>query len=124
MLLQMHANHPYTEEGYPTYLFGSTNFSGYETAFRAELSLDYWVAYKYQNNIFTNEIYDGYTDPEHSMWWTTMAWYNRLYSAGKENGAFDMEIFTQTNGAVRCQMRPRPVSGADQRQSSLYNSEA
>ena len=61
VLLQMHANHPYTEEGYPTYLYGATNFKGYATAFRSELSLDYWAAYKYQNNIFTNEIFDGYT---------------------------------------------------------------
>ena len=64
VLLQMHANHPYTEEGYPTYLYGATNFKGYATAFRSELSLDYWAAYKYQNNIFTNEIFDGYTDAE------------------------------------------------------------
>lgn len=60
VLQKMHANHPFTEEGYPTYLYGFDNHSGYSTAFRAELSLDYWVAVKYQNNIFTNEIYpDG-----------------------------------------------------------------
>lgn len=83
VLKQMHERHPYTEDGYPTYLFGSNNFAGYATAFRSELSLDYWAAYKYQNNIFTNEIYDGYTDTEHSMWWTSTAWFNRLYREGK-----------------------------------------
>ena len=77
VLKQMHENHPYTEEGYPTYLFGIDNHTGYATAFRAGVSLDYWAAFKYQNSIFTNEIYDGYTDPEHSMWWTSMAWYNK-----------------------------------------------
>ena len=96
VLLQMHQNHPFTEEGYPTYLYGTDNFNGYETAFRAELSLDYWTAYKYQNNIFTNKIFDGYTDPAHSKWWTAMAWENKLYRAGKANGAYDMELFTQS----------------------------
>lgn len=96
VLKQMHERHPFTEEGYPTYLYGTENPNGYETAFRSELSLDYWAAYKYQNNIFTNEIYDGYTDSEHSMWWASMAWFNRLYHAGKADGSFDMEVFTQT----------------------------
>ena len=41
VLQQMHANHPFTEEGYPTYLFGTNNHAGYSTAFRAEVSLDY-----------------------------------------------------------------------------------
>lgn len=96
VLLQMHKNHPYTEEGYPTYLYGNDNFGGYDTAFRSELNLDYWAPYKYQNNIFTNEVYDGYTDPTHSMWWASMEWENKLYRAGKEDGSFDMELFTQT----------------------------
>ena len=97
VLKRMHENHPYTEEGYPTYLFGTNALDGYETAFRSELDLDYWAAYKYQNNIFTNEIYDGYTDPEHSMWWTSMAWLNKLYRAGKEDGSFDLDLFTQSS---------------------------
>ena len=97
VLMQMHANHPFTEEGYPTYLYGASNFNGYETAFRAELSLDYWVAYKYQNDIFTNEIFDGYTDPDRSMWWTNKAWHNKLYRAGAADGSYDIDIFTQTS---------------------------
>ncbi len=47
VLMQMHDNHPYTEEGYPTYLFGIDNHTGYATAFRSEVSLDYWAAFKY-----------------------------------------------------------------------------
>ncbi len=96
VLMQMHANHPFTEDGYPTYLYGTSNFNGYDTAFRAELSLDYWVAYKYQNNIFTNEIYDGYTDLGHSMWWANKAWHNKLFRAGAADGSYDLDIFTQT----------------------------
>ena len=101
VLQQMHKNHPVTEDGYPTYLFGTHNFKGYTTAFRAELSLDYWAAYKYQNNIFTNEVFDGYTDVKHSMWWASTAWLNRLYRAGKADGSFDMEILTQSEEQYR-----------------------
>jgi len=61
----MHERHPFTEDGYPTYLFGTHNFSGNATVFRFEISLDYWAAYKYQNKVFTNEVFDGYTDPAH-----------------------------------------------------------
>ena len=97
VLIRMQANHPFTEDGYPTYLYGTDNFKGYDTAFRAELSLDYWVAHKYQNNIFTNEIYDGYTDPDHSMWWANKEWHNKLFRAGAANGSYDLDIFIQTS---------------------------
>ena len=96
VLLQMHKNHPFTEEGDPTYLYGTDRFNGYDVAFRRELSICYWPAYNYQNNIFTNEVYDGYTDPEHSKFWAAMAWHNKVYRAGKENGSYDMDLFTQS----------------------------
>ena len=96
VLLQMYEKHPFTEEGYPTYLYGTDHFNGYDTAFRAELNLDYWTAYQYQNDIFTNEVYDGYTDPAHSKLWKAMAWENKLYRAGKAKGAYDMDLFTQS----------------------------
>ncbi len=121
VLLQMHANHPFTEDGYPTYLYGTTNFQGYATAFRSEISLDYWAAYKYQNNIFTNEIFDGYTDPEHSMFWTSMEWYNKLYRAGKENGSFDLETFTQTSEQYDAKCARGQYLGLVNGKSSLYS---
>jgi spermidine/putrescine-binding protein len=121
VLQQMHANHPYTEEGYPTYLFGTDNHAGYSTAFRAEVSLDYWVAYKYQNNIFTNEVYDGYTDPDHSMFWTSMAWYNKLYRAGKEDGSFDLDIFTQTEEQYAVKRTRGQYLGLHNGDNSFYN---
>ena len=121
VLLQMHLNHPFTEEGYPTYLFGTTNFRGYATAFRSELSLDYWAAYKYQNNIFTNEVFDGYVDPEHSMFWTTMKWYNRLYRAGKADGAFDLDIFSQTTEQYEAKCRRGQYLGLVNGEGSLYS---
>ena len=121
VLLQMHANHPFTEEGYPTYLFGSMNFQGYATAFRSELSLDYWASYKYQNNIFTNEVFDGYTDPAHSMFWSTMKWYNRLYRAGNDIGAFDLDIFTQTEEQYEAKCRRGQYLGLINGQTSLYD---
>lgn len=121
VLLQMHENHPFTEEGYPTYLFGTTNLSGFATAFRAEVNLDYWAAYKYQNNIFTNEIYDGYTDPAHSMWWTSMAWFNKLYRAGRADGAFDMDILTQTNEQYKAKCARGQYLGLHSNSSTLYD---
>ncbi len=121
VLLQMHANHPFTEEGYPTYLFGTTNFQGYATAFRFELSLDYWAAYKYQNNIFTNEVFDGYVDHEHSMFWTIMEWYNRLYRAGKEDGSFDLDIYSQTSEQYEVKCLRGQYLGLVNGKSSLYS---
>jgi hypothetical protein len=121
VLLQMRANHPFTEEGYPTYLYGTENPDGYATAFRSDLSLNYWTAYKYQNNIFTNEIYDGYTDPSHSMWWTSMAWFNRIYLAGRADGAFDTEIFTQTKAQYRAKRARGQYLGLPDVNSLLYD---
>lgn len=122
VLLQMHERHPFTEEGYPTYLYGCTNFKGYATAFRSELSLDYWAAYKYQNNIFTNEIFDGYTDTGHSMYWTTMHFYNRLYRAGKEDGAFDLDLFTQTSEQFDAKCARGQYLGLVNGKDALYDS--
>ena len=121
VLLQMYERHPFTDDGYPTYLFGGTNFSGYATAFRSELSLDYWAAYKYQNNIFTNEIYDGYVDLEHSMFWTSMAWMNRLYRVGRESGAFDLDIFTQTTEQYNMKQRRGQYLSLVNGTNLLYN---
>ena len=121
VLLQMHKNHPFTEEGYPTYLYGTSNFSGYDTSFRAELSLDYWVAYKYQNNIFTNEIYDGFIDTAHSKWWSSTAWENKLYRAGKADGSYDMELFTQSQEQFEAKIARGQYLGLHSVHSNLYD---
>ena len=121
VLQQMHTKHPFTEDGYPTYLFGTHNFSGYATAFRAEVSLDYWAAYKYQNNIFTNEVFDGYTDPDHSMWWSCMAWFNKLYRAGKEDGSFDMEFLTQSEEQYAAKCARGQYLGLQNSSPAFYN---
>ena len=42
-------------------------------------------------------MYDGYTDPAHSKWWAAKKWENKLYRAGKADGSYDMELFTQTD---------------------------
>ena len=120
VLQQMHENHPYTEEGYPTYLYGTDNFTGYEVSFRSELSLDYWVAYKYQNNIFTNEIYDGYTDPSHSKWWASMKWENTLYRAGKEDGSYDLDLFTQNVAQFNAKVARGQYLGLHADKGNLY----
>ena len=124
VLLRMHENHPYTEEGYPTYLYGTDNFKGYETAFRAELNLDYWTAYQYQNNIFTNELYDGYTDPAHSKWWSAKAWQNKLYRAGKADGSYDMECMTQTLAQFNAKVARGQYLGLHSTKSMLYEAKS
>ena len=121
VLLEMHRRHPVTEEGYPTYLYGCNSFAGYDTAFRAELSVDYWAAYEYQNDIFTNEIFDGYTDPVHSKWWTNKAWHNKLYRAGRTDGSYDMELFTQTNEQCKVKTERGQYLGFQSLQTSLYD---
>ena len=121
VLLQMHKNHPFTEEGYPTYLYGTDNLTGYETAFRAELNVDYWAPHKYQNNIFTNEVYDGYTDPAHSMWWASMEWENKLYRAGKADGSYDMELFTQTPEQFKAKVVRGQYLGLHAAKGELYD---
>ena len=121
VLLQMHKNHPFTEDGYPTYLYGTDNFTGYDTAFRSELSLDYWAPYRYQNNMFTNEVYDGYTDPAHSMWWACMEWENKLYRAGREDGSYDLDLFTQTLEQFNAKCARGQYMGRHSVYRGLYN---
>ena len=124
VLKKMHENHPFTEEGYPTYLYGVDNLSGYDTAFRADLSLDYWAAFQYQNNIFTNEIYDGYVDTDHSKWWAAAAWQNKLYRAGREDGSYDLEMLTQTEDEFVAKCERGQYLGVDYAKSGFYNKKA
>ena len=121
VLLQMHENHPFTEEGYPTYLYGTDRFNGYDVPIRAELSLDYWTSYKYQNSIFTNEVFDGYADPDHSRWWTTVRWENKLYRAGRASGCYDMDLFTQSLAQFEAKCTRGQYLGLHTVKTWLYN---
>lgn len=121
VLMRMQANHPFTEEGWPTYLYGTDNFMGYVVAFRTEYSQDYWTAYHYHNNIFTNEIYDGYVDVDHSIWWAAAAWQRKLYLAGRDSGAYDMEVFTQTREEYDMKRRRGQYMGLPSSKELLYN---
>lgn len=97
VLLQMWENHPTTEEGDVTYLFGVekgfTDMGGYRACFTSEVSLDPWTPYLYKNNIFTNDLVNGYTDVEHSHYWADMEFYNKIYRAG----GFDIDCFTMSS---------------------------
>ena len=121
VLIRMQANHPFTEEGWPTYLYGTDNFMGYVVAFRTEYSQNYWTAYHYHNNIFTNEIYDGYVDVDHSIWWGAAQWQHRLYLAGRGSGAYDMEIFTQTREEYDMKRRRGQYMGLPSSKALLYD---
>lgn len=123
VLVRMQANHPFTEEGYPTYLYGTDNFMGYVVAFRTDYSQNYWTAYQYHNNIFTNEIYDGYVDADHSIWWGAAAWQHKLYLAGKDSGAYDYDIFTQTREDYDLKRKRGQYMGLPSAKEYLYNVE-
>lgn len=123
VLVQMQANHPTTDDGYPTYIYGTDNWRGYDTAFRRYMSLNYWGLYLYENNIFTNDVFDGYLDTEHSMWWSATEWYHKLYNAGKDNGTFDMDLFTQTNDEFKLKRDRGQYMGMHNGNDSLYNAE-
>ena len=123
VLIRMQANHPFTEEGYPTYLYGTDNFMGYVVAFRTDYSQNYWTAYQYHNNIFTNEIYDGYVDADHSIWWGAAAWQRKLYLAGKDSGAYDYDIFTQTREDYDLKRKRGQYMGLPSAKEYLYNVE-
>lgn len=96
VLMQMWQNHPTTEDGSPTYLMGVekafTDMGGYRACFTNEISLNTWCPYLYKNNIFTNEVVNGYTDVENSHYWADMAFYNKCYRAG----GFDIDSFTMS----------------------------
>ena len=120
LLVEMWKAHPTTEEGLPTYLYGTNNFKGYDTAFRSYLCVDYWAAYQYQNNMFTNEIYDGFTDPDHSQWYAAARWINKLYNYGKDNGAFDMDLFTMTGDEFKVKRQNGQYLGLHNGSEDLY----
>ena len=120
VLVQMWKNHPVNESGDPNYIYGTDNFKGYDVAFRTYLSLDYWAAYKYQNNIFTNEIYDGYVDIEHSQWWKTLEWYWKLYHATENAEGFDMDLFTMTGDEFKVKREKGQYMGLHNGNDALY----
>lgn len=119
VLIQMQKNHPVTEDGYTTYLYGSSNFNGYDVAFHTDLSLDYWAKHRYQNNIFSNEVYDGYLDPDHSMAWAAIEWLNKVWRAGKDNGTFDEDLFTITTDEYKVKASRGQYMGLFQGRSEL-----
>ncbi len=96
VLMQMWENHPTTESGDPTFLMGVekafTDMGGYRACFTSEISLNTWCPYLYKNNIFTNELVNGYTDIENSHYWADMKFYNKCYRAG----GFDIDSFTMS----------------------------
>ena len=82
--------------------------------------MDYWTAYQYHNNIFTNEIFDGYVDVDHSIWWGAAQWQHRLYLAGRDSGAYDLELFTQTREAYDEKRRRGQYMGMPSSKGQLY----
>ena len=68
-----------------------------------------------------NEIYDGYVDVDHSIWWGAAQWQHRLYLAGRGSGAYDMEIFTQTREEYDMKRRRGQYMGLPSSKALLYD---
>lgn len=97
VLKQMQANHPTTEDGSPTYLYGVYSdlmyMGGFRASFLAGVDVDPWsTPYLYDADIFENNLVNGYTDYENSAYWHDMEFLNKLYHTGN----FDMDVFTMT----------------------------
>ena len=123
VIKQMQANHPTTESGKRTYGVGVESnlgdFGGYRASFTKAMGLSPWTfgGYKYANDFRTNDLYDGYTDLEHSTYWTDMAFYNKLY----REGLFDEDCFTMTYDEYAAKMEDGTYMGLYFFDDSLYN---
>lgn len=121
VLQQMIANHPTTENGDKTILFGVdksfTNLGGYRGAFSTSANVNHWANYQFKNNIFTNEVEDGYTDPENSRYWTDMKFYNKMYRMG----LWDEDNFTHSSDEYNAKVDKGQYCGIYYCSSNLYN---
>ena len=66
-------------------------------------------------------MYDGYTDTEHSMWWSLMSWLNKLYRAGRDDGSFDLDLLTQTEEQYQMKCTRGQYLGLQNTSTALYD---
>ena len=125
VLLQMHNNHPTTEDGSPTYLYGlrSSNI-GYRTSFLKECAVNYWANYQFKNDIFTNEVYNGYLNMEKGPYWYEMAFLNKIYRI--DPSLIDMDLFTMTSDEYKAKLEKGQYMGVyheNPTNNKFYNAE-
>lgn len=121
VLQQMLENHPTNEDGTPNLLYGSRSDlqhgGPYRAAFKADVSLNVWGNYQYENSIFTNEVYDGYLDVEHSAYWDNMIFLNKIYRLG----LYDEDCFTMTTDEYTAKVAAGKYMGLQDANDALYN---
>ena len=126
VLLQMQANHPTTEDGSPTYLWGFlAEDVGYRGAFiQSETSpgLNYWALYEFKSNILTNDVINGYLDTENGSYWVDMKWINDIYRANPD--LIDMDAFTMTGDERYAKVSKGQYMGLKQVSGGLYSAES
>lgn len=122
ILKEMQANHPTTEDGSPTYLFGVmgslSKMGGFRAAFRADIAQNPWTTYLYKPSIYGNKLINNYTDIEHSSYWADMEFYNKIFRAG----LWDMDCFTMTNDEYNAKKEKGQYMGIEEaaRSQSVY----
>ena len=94
ILVQMLENHPVNENCQPNYLFGGKDGFGESNlgswaAWKVGVDANVWCQFQYKNNIFTNDIVDGYLDVEKSVFWNSVEFLNKIYRMGY----FDEDCF-------------------------------
>lgn len=121
----MQANHPQTEDGKQTYGCGVERdlgaMGGYRASFVSANYTNPWTfsSYKFKSDLVTSELYDAYTDIEHSCYWTDMAFYNKVY----REGLFDVDCFTMTKDEYNAKVANGAYMGLHYRNDALYNEE-
>ena len=113
VLIQMWKNHPTTEDGLPTYPFGMRSSNvGYRAAFLKDVAVNHWANYQYKNDIFTNDIYDGYLNMEKSEYWADMIFLNKIYR--RDPSYIDMDMFTMTSDEFNAKVEAGRYMGIHQ----------
>ena len=120
VMIQMLNNHPINEDGTPNLLYGversMSDMGGYHSAFKTSIAVNTWANYQYKNDIFTNEVYDGYLDVEHSRYWDDMAFQNKIYRLGY----YDEDSFIMTGSEWSAKCEKGKYMGLYWEDTSLY----
>lgn len=121
VLVQMQANHPTTEDGSPTYLFGVygglSGIGGFRASFRSDIAVNAWSGTLYRGSTYDNHLVNGFTDVENSPYWADMEFYNKIYKLG----LFDVEAFTMTGDEFDAKVEKKQYMGIYEASKSQSN---
>lgn len=115
--------YPTTADGKKTYGIGVESslgdMGGYRASFTMPVLSNPWSfsGYKYTSSFLDATLYNGYTDLEHSAYWTDMAFYNRIH----REGLFDPDSFTMSYDEYASKVAAGTYMGLYYADGSLYN---